>query len=74
MPQFIAISREQPCRQKMATLQRLRFCFDSTVAPIVGVEIARAALAMPLAFVQEADASSGGGAIVHARPQHAGSA
>ena len=55
MPQFIAISREQHAGKKWQRFNGYGFASTVVLAPIVGLEIARAALAMPLAFLQEAD-------------------
>jgi SapC len=54
LPQFIAISRERYAGKKWRHLSSYGFAAASTIVPVVGAEVARAALAMPLAFVQEA--------------------
>jgi len=53
MPQFTAISRDSHTGKKWQRFKGYSFTSTSALAPIVGVEIARAALAMPLAFFQE---------------------
>jgi hypothetical protein len=53
MPQFTAISRDSHTGKKWQRFKSYGFTSTSALAPIVGVEIARAALAMPLAFFQE---------------------
>jgi len=50
MPKFTAISRERHAGKKWQRFKSYGFASTSALAPIVGVEIARAALAMPLAF------------------------
>jgi hypothetical protein len=55
MPQFTPVSRERHAGKKWQRLKGYRFASAITVAPIVGAELGRAALAMPLAFLQEAD-------------------
>jgi hypothetical protein len=50
MPQFTAISRDSHTGKKWQRFKGYIFASTSALAPIVGVEIARAALAMPLAF------------------------
>jgi len=55
MPQFTAISRDSHTGKKWQRFKGYIFASTSALAPIVGVEIARAALAMPLAFLQEAN-------------------
>ena len=75
MPQFTAISRDSHAGKKWQPFKNYGFASTSALAPIVGVEIARAALSMPLAFFQEArPLRSGGGAVAQPQPQHAGSA
>ena len=54
MPQFTVISRESHAGKKWQRFTGYGFASTSTVVPIVGVELARATLAMPLAFFQEA--------------------
>ena len=54
MPQFTAISRDSHAGKKWQPFKNYGFASTSALAPIVGVEIARAALSMPLAFFQEA--------------------
>ena len=54
MPQFTAISRDSHAGKKWQRFKNYGFASTSALAPVVGVEIARAALAMPLAFFQEA--------------------
>jgi len=55
MPQFTVISRDSHIGKKWQRFKGYSFASTSALAPIVGVEIARAALAMPLAFLQEAN-------------------
>ncbi len=54
MPQFTAISRDSHAGKKWQRFKNYGFASTSALAPVVGMEIARAALAMPLAFFQEA--------------------
>jgi len=54
-PQFVGISREHHAGKKWQRSTGYGFASTSMLAPVVGVEIARAALAMPLAFFLEAD-------------------
>ena len=53
-PQFIGITRERYAGKKWQSSSGYRFAAASALAPIVGAELARAALALPLAFLQEA--------------------
>ena len=53
MPQFAAISRERHANKKWLRYANFRFAAGEVIAPIVGAELARAALAMPCAFVQQ---------------------
>ena len=55
MPQFTAISRDSHAGKKWQPFKSYGFASTSALAPIVGMEIARAALAMPLAFFQDRD-------------------
>ncbi|MGO9698336.1 MAG: SapC family protein [Xanthobacteraceae bacterium] len=55
MPQFTAISRDSHAGKKWQRFKSYGFASTSALAPIVGVEMARAALAMPLAFFQDRD-------------------
>ena len=57
MPQFTAISRDSHAGKKWQPFKNYGFASTSALAPIVGVEIARAALAMPLAFSRKRTAS-----------------
>ncbi len=54
MPQFTAISRDSHAGKKWQPFKGYGFASTSALAPIVGVEVAQAALAMPLAFFKEA--------------------
>ena len=54
MPQFTVISRDSHAGKKWQRFKNYSFASTSALAPVVGMEIARAALAMPLAFFQEA--------------------
>jgi hypothetical protein len=54
MPQFIAVSRKSHGGKKWRRPPSYGFAAANAVAPIVATEVAPAALAMPLAFVQEA--------------------
>jgi hypothetical protein len=53
MPQFAAVSRERHANKKWLRYTNLNFAAQEVIAPIVGAELARAALAMPCAFVQQ---------------------
>ena len=55
MPQFTAISRDSHAGKKWQPFKNYGFASTSALAPIVGVEIARAVLSMPLAFFQDRD-------------------
>jgi hypothetical protein len=55
MPQFTAISRDSHAGKKWQPFKSYGFASTVVLAPVVGVELGRAALAMPLAFLQEAD-------------------
>lgn len=55
MPQFTAVTREHHAGKKWQRFTGYGFASTSALTPIVGVEIARAALAMPLAFFQDRD-------------------
>jgi hypothetical protein len=52
-PRFVPLSREGHAGKKWQLRRGYSFAAGTVVAPIVLVEIARAAVAMPLAFVQE---------------------
>jgi hypothetical protein len=54
MAQFTAVNRERHAGKKWQRNSGYGFASASTVAPVVSAEVAMAALAMPLAFVQEA--------------------
>jgi hypothetical protein len=54
MPQFAAVSRERHANKKWQRYTNLAFAAGEGIAPLVGAELARAALAMPCAFVQQA--------------------
>jgi hypothetical protein len=53
MPQFAAVSRERHANKKWLRYTNLAFTAGEAIAPIVGTELAHAALAMPCAFVQQ---------------------
>jgi hypothetical protein len=53
MPQFAAISRERHANKKWLRFSNYAFAAGEIIAPIVGAELARAALAMPCAFLQQ---------------------
>ena len=53
MPQFAAISRERHANKKWLRFSNFSFAAGEVIAPIVGAELARAALAMPCAFLQQ---------------------
>ncbi len=55
MPHYTAISRESHAGKKWQPFKSYGFASTVVLAPVVGVELGRAALAMPLAFLQEAD-------------------
>jgi len=55
MPQFTAISRDSHAGKKWQRFKSYGFASKVVLAPVVGVEVARAALALPLAFLQEAE-------------------
>jgi hypothetical protein len=53
MPQYAAISRERHANKKWLRYTNFTFVAGEVIAPIVGAELARAALAIPCAFVQQ---------------------
>ena len=53
MPQFAAVSRERHANKKWLRFTNYAFAAGEVIAPIVGAELARAALAMPCAFLQQ---------------------
>jgi hypothetical protein len=53
-PQLIAVTRERYAGKKWRRASGYGFAATKTLVPIVGAELGRAALALPLAFVQEA--------------------
>jgi hypothetical protein len=53
MPQFAAVSRERHANKKWLRYSNYAFAAGDVIAPIVGAELARAALAMPCAFLQQ---------------------
>lgn len=53
MPQYAAVSRERHANKKWLRYTNLAFAAGEAIAPVVGTELARAALAMPCAFVQQ---------------------
>ena len=53
MPQFAAVSRERHANKKWLRYSNHAFAAGEIIAPIVGAELARAALAMPCAFLQQ---------------------
>ena len=53
MPQYAAVSRERHANKKWQRYTNFAFAAGEPIAPIVGAELARAALAMPCAFVQQ---------------------
>ena len=53
MPQYAAISRERHANKKWLRYTSFAFAAGEVITPIVGGELARAALAMPCAFVQQ---------------------
>jgi hypothetical protein len=55
MPHFTPISRDSHAGKKLQRFKGYGFASTVVLAPVVGVELARATLAMPLAFLQEAD-------------------
>lgn len=61
MPQFAIVSREQHGQKKWLRFNGYGFAAADGLAPIVGIELAKAALAMPLAFFLE---PSGGYTLV----------
>jgi hypothetical protein len=54
MVQFVAVSQERHASKKWQRHVNYRFAAAEALAPIIGAELARAALCMPLAFVEEA--------------------
>ena len=55
MPHFTAVTREHHAGKKWQRLTGYGFASTAALAPVVGVELGRAALAMPLAFFQDRD-------------------
>ena len=53
MPQFEAVSRERHANKKWLRYPNFAFAAKEMIVPIVGFELAHAALAMPCAFVQQ---------------------
>ncbi len=53
MSRFAAVSRERHADKKWLRFKGYAFAAADTVAPLVGVELARAALAMPCAFLEQ---------------------
>ena len=53
-PQFTAITRERYAAKKCQRSSGYGFSSANALAPVVRAELARAALALPLAFLQEA--------------------
>lgn len=53
MPQYVAVSRERHGAKKWRRPTSYAFARADDVAPIVGAELARAALGMPCAFVEQ---------------------
>jgi hypothetical protein len=53
MPQFAAISRERHANKKWLRFSNFGFAAGEVIAPIVAAELARAAHAMPCAFLQQ---------------------
>ena len=53
MPQFAAISRERHANKKWLRFSNFGFAAGEVIAPIVGAELARAAHALPCAFLQQ---------------------
>jgi len=54
MPHFTAISRESHAGKKWQRFTGYSFASTTALAPVVGVELGRTALALPLGFFQEA--------------------
>jgi SapC len=53
-PQFTAVTRERYAGKKWQRSSGYGFAATNALAPVVGAELARAALSLPLAFLQEA--------------------
>jgi hypothetical protein len=53
MPRFVPISREQHGNKKWCRFQTYGFASRMPLAPVVGAELARVAMAMPLAFIEQ---------------------
>ena len=53
MPQFAAVSRERHANKKWLRYSNYTFAAAEIIAPIVGAELARAALALPCALLQQ---------------------
>ena len=53
MPKFAAISRERHAQKKWRRYESYAFAATDALAPIVGAELARAALSMPCAFLEQ---------------------
>jgi hypothetical protein len=54
MVQFVAVSKERHAGKRWQRHPNYRFAATEALAPIVGAELARAALSMPLAFSEQA--------------------
>jgi hypothetical protein len=54
MPRYAAVSRERHAGKKWLRYTNLAFAAGEAIVPVVGAELARAVLAMPCAFVQQA--------------------
>jgi hypothetical protein len=57
MPRFAIVSREHHAQKKWLRFKGYGFAAADALAPIVGIELAKAALAMPLAFFLEPSGS-----------------
>ena len=53
MPKFAAVSRERHAQKKWRRYESYAFAAADALAPIVGAELARAALSMPCAFLEQ---------------------
>ena len=53
MPRFAAVSRERHSQKKWQRFNGYAFAAADALAPIVGAELARAALSMPCAFLEQ---------------------
>ena len=54
MPQFATVSRERHAAKRWRRADGYGFAAGDTVVPVVGAELARLVLAMPIAFVEQA--------------------